>query len=248
MEKIKLNDITLCSFCWGDNFINNTLRSMLICMDKCEFDDVIMITNTKDIDNIEKHDGIRVQQVSFDLNNNLKNDDVNRENFSKIFLENLNKFITTEYCLTVQPDSTIINVCSWTNEFLDYDYIGAPWPLKILTSSDMCANKINFFPNTVGNGGFSIRSKKFIECSLKMETYHKNEDLNLCIFNYQKMRDLGITFAPKELACKFSLEHPIDDVKEFNRDTLFTYNSFGFHGTFNSAGMDYIDNYFEEKV
>ena len=38
--------------------------------------------------------------------------------------------------------------------FFDYDYIGAPWP--------------NNFVNRVGNGGFSLRSKKFLELTAKI--------------------------------------------------------------------------------
>ena len=54
------------------------------------------------------------------------------------------------------------------------------------------------------------------------------------------MVNRGIKFAPKELAYKFSVEHPINNLGVYDRNVLSTYNSFGFHGDFNTAGMKEI--------
>lgn len=54
--------------------------------------------------------------------------------------------------LTINWDGFIINPQSWTNEFLKYDYIGAPWP---------------WFNHKVGNGGFCLKSRKFLETQKK---------------------------------------------------------------------------------
>ena len=53
--------------------------------------------------------------------------------------------------LIIQHDGFILNHKAWDNEFLNYDYIGAPvyW----------MGNKLI----EVGNGGFSLRSKKLLK-------------------------------------------------------------------------------------
>lgn len=64
-------------------------------------------------------------------------------------IKELNKYIETSYVLIIQYDGFILNPDAWTDEFLEYDYIGAPW-----WYTDDC---------NVGNGGFSLRSKKLLE-------------------------------------------------------------------------------------
>ena len=114
--------------------------------------------------------------------------------------------------------------------------------MNIVQASDMVAGRIEEIPNVVGNGGFSLRTRKLVEESAKLGWEHKNEDLNICVFNYETMTSNGIRFAPPRLAGKFSVEHPTE-YNVFNRDLLFTYNSFGFHGEFNGAGMNFIKRY-----
>ncbi len=146
----------------------------------------------------------------------------------------------------MQHDSTIIDITNWDDRYLEYDYIGAPWPMSIVQASDMVAGRIEKIPNVVGNGGFSLRTRKFVEESASLGWQHKNEDLNTCVFNYDRMTERGITFAPPSLAAKFSVEHPTEH-KYFNRDILLSYSSFGFHGEFNNAGMQFIKFYNLEK-
>ena len=160
--------------------------------------------------------------------------------WSRLCLNKLNDFISTDYCINVERDSAIINPSLWTNDFFDYDYIGAPWHIA------------NNYENRVGNGGFSLRSKKLLETTAKLEydPYHPNplygcapEDWFFCVKKYSEMKKKGIKFAPLDLAFDFSVEHPSPDIKNYHPDILFTYKSFGFHGTFNQAGMNFINSY-----
>ena len=41
----------------------------------------------------------------------------------------LRHFINTEFCMLIHPDGFLVNPESWKPEFLNYDYIGSPWPL-----------------------------------------------------------------------------------------------------------------------
>ena len=155
--------------------------------------------------------------------------------YSRFFVEELHKYIDTEYCINVQWDSAIINPGLWRDEFFDYDYIGAPWPNPE-------------YENRVGNGGFSLRNKKFLEVAalLEYDEHHPHpdykcapEDWFLCVKNYHFMLDHGIKFAPPEVARSFSVEHPVPE-GTYLRGIVETYCSFGFHGDFNTGGMGKI--------
>jgi hypothetical protein len=149
----------------------------------------------------------------------------NKADYSKFCLVDLNKYISTDFCLTIQHDGYIINPESWTDKFLDFDYIGAPWP----TSWG--------YKNRIGNGGFCLKSKKFLEISYKIfkdfnfntgldrSVYDisVNEDFLSCNLYHDEMIANGIKFADIETASFFSIEHPILETKE---------KPFGFHGYF----------------
>lgn len=132
-----------------------------------------------------------------------------------------------EYFMIVQLDGYPLNAQHWTPEFLEYDYIGAPWPAGMRWTGNS---------PVVGNGGFSIRSRKIYEITTHAEgysEYHRktinNEDVMLSVVVRPQLEERGIRFAPVELARKFSVEIPID--KDHTVE-----NSFGFHG------KDYIKN------
>lgn len=150
----------------------------------------------------------------------------------------LNKYIETDFALLVQPDGFILNTNLWDNNWLNYDCIGAPWPdedswLKLQTPRlQACFNK-----NTrVGNGGFTLRSKKFLELTDKIESCNGlGEDNIVCCEYYDYMIKNGIKYAPPEVAIKFSVENPVCEMGISNwRNTghpnFNTDNSFGWHG------------------
>lgn len=158
--------------------------------------------------------------------------DFSYDNYSEFMVKQLVNYVECDYCLCMQWDSCIIYANKWTEEFLDYDYIGAVWQ--------------NAFVNRVGNGGFSFRSHKFLEESSKLD-YVKtdnpianNEDIVSCVINYDKMVAAGVKFAPISLARQFSVERPIPEAPH-DYDDISTYKSFAFHGRFNNAGFEFIN-------
>jgi len=161
----------------------------------------------------------------------IKIDPMDHIGYSKFFVENLVDYVDTDYCISIQWDGGIINPDCWRDEFFDYDYIGAPWP------------NVNYYVNRIGNGGFSFRSRKFLEVSSELE-YHEMhpeykcapEDWFLCLKNYGYMIQRGINFPDAYVAARFSVEHPVPE-RLFFRDILSSYNTFGFHGEFNAAAM-----------
>jgi len=129
-----------------------------------------------------------------------------KEEYSKFVLRSLPDYIETPFVMICQHDGYIVKPESWSDEFLQYDYIGAPWWFN--------------HDNNVGNGGFSLRSRAMLEACKQIYPYHPEDDM------IREWRDelvkQGIRFAPEELASRFSWEHN-GKYEHYN-------NSFGFHG------------------
>jgi len=79
----------------------------------------------------------------------------NFEQMNLFCIQSLHRYIDTEHYMIVQPDGYIINPELWQDEWLQYDYIGAPW-------TDPVMRDRNGNP-AIGNGGFCIRSKNLSE-------------------------------------------------------------------------------------
>lgn len=124
------------------------------------------------------------------------------QEYSIFMVKDLANYFTTDFVLVAQWDGFIWNANMWNDEFLKYDYIGAAWPGELLFPG--VPKKFN-----VGNGGFSIRSKRlqdFMRDNFDNMTTHHAEDVMICQLNRAYLEASGFTFAPKELADKFSWE------------------------------------------
>lgn len=132
-----------------------------------------------------------------------------KEAYSKFILNELHKSVIDDYALIVQHDGYVKNPEAWSDEFLNYDYIGATWWYK---------DGMN-----VGNGGFSLRSKKLLELTAKLnfKNYHP-EDHAICRTYRKDLEAYGIKYAPEDVANKFSYEG-------WNQPGVWN-GQFGFHG------------------
>ena len=148
------------------------------------------------------------------------------DDYNEIIFQDLHKYFETSHCLIVQSDSFVVNSNLWKEEFLEFDYIGAPWSNKIQLNPNLV---LHLEKNTVGNGGFSLRSHKLAETSAKINFNSlkfplKSEDIIICHYLHKEMLNNGIRFAPPELAAQFSMEN-VNHL--YGQDV----NSvFGFHG------------------
>jgi hypothetical protein len=123
------------------------------------------------------------------------------DSYSNFMVRTLANYITTDYVMVAQWDGFIRNMDMWDDAFLQYDYIGAPWPTHLLFPG--VPKKFN-----VGNGGFSIRSKRlqeFLRDDTNL-TEHRLEDVMICQLNRAYLEKCGFTFAPLEIANRFSWE------------------------------------------
>jgi hypothetical protein len=151
-------------------------------------------------------------------------------NYNKFYLYELHKYFETDHCLLVHPDGFVINHNLWDPEYLNYDYIGAPWA----PSHD--------FPHRVGNGGFSIRSKRLLESLSSVidpNTFPQDapEDHYICRIHNKQLESMGFKFAPLNLAAKFSIEWIPTDIIYY----YMPYSSFGFHGKSYPQNEEYIN-------
>jgi hypothetical protein len=150
--------------------------------------------------------------------------------YNKFMIESLHEYVDTNFCLVIQADGFVLNASRWNPEFLNYDYSGAPWCQNLpLKRSDIGLSYIDMGKNCVGNGGFSLRSKKLLlEVSkIKYEPHRyipEAEDMVICHHHFDQLVDAGIKFAPPTLAASFSVE---------TEEASYGYSptsSFGFHG------------------
>lgn len=117
------------------------------------------------------------------------------------------------HILTVQYDGWVLDGARWNPEWLQYDYVGAPWPW--------------YRDRKVGNGGFSLRSTRLMNflCEHQKEfplrDGHPEDDL-LCRVYRPALEISGFQWAPESVARRFSFEREIP-----------TEPTFGFHGLFN---------------
>lgn len=129
--------------------------------------------------------------------------------YSRFMVKELYKIIDTQFALTVQADGYAVNADNWTDEFLEYGYVGACWP----------------WHPYVGNGGVSLRSYRFLKESAKLPEPELPEDIWLCCNHRETLELAGVRFAPKELASRFCFELPCKDLPHHHPS-----NAFALHG------------------
>jgi len=119
--------------------------------------------------------------------------------------------LKTSHALFIQWDGYPTTPEMWDDGFLAYDYIGAVWPW--------------FTEHSVGNGGFSLRSRRLLGALAALPALEYPEDITIC----RRLNLDGMRFAPESVAERFSREHwPVGA------------RTFGFHGVWNM--LDFMDD------
>lgn len=192
---LSLPDVTLCAV----TSINHelTVRAMNKCLEHCSFADVVLISSQP----VEAP--FRVEIIP----------PFSGSYYSTFVCQNLAKYTTSAYNLLIQYDGYILEPSAWSDQFFDYDYIGAKWPWHIEG-------------RRVGNSGFCLRSKKLLNILADMPLPPAGEfvdDTFICHTSRDFLENTHkIKIAPDEIADRFAYERHQPD-----RPT------FGFHGLFN---------------
>lgn len=167
------------------------------CLSGTQFSKVVLITNLDRV-RLKRDDIEYVQAPSIKTT----------KDYSNLLLSGVGQYVESSHVLIIQWDSFVTHPELWSNEFLSYDYIGPVWP---------------HHPETpVGNGGFSLRSKKLLDVIQRPGFVKKHpEDYCICADNRNFLDRHAIKLAPINIAEQFAVER-----------TLW-HEAFGFHGFFN---------------
>lgn len=197
MTRLQLPGVTLCAATSVN--VAATVSALQQSLDRADFADCLFFTEA-DLPNIDRRITIiRIAPFS------------SAADYSEFILTELGRFITTDHCLVVQWDGFVLDPGQWDPAFLQFDYVGAPWP-QFDDGHD------------VGNGGFSLRSRKLLGACLDPRFARSHpEDLAICRVNRNLLEQKhGIRFADRGTAKRFSCE------RTSSREP-----TFGFHGIFN---------------
>lgn len=127
-----------------------------------------------------------------------------------VLWEELPKHIRSSHFLYAHWDSWVINPAAWSDTFLDYDYIGAPWIHR-------------HPPYNVGNGGFSLRGRNMANYIRNKFPFYNPEDYGICVYYRAVLEDQGFCWPRDKIAAQFAAE------TQWPQDFL----PFGFHGASN---------------
>lgn len=192
---LELPRVTLCCIDCANHDL--ALAAIEQCVQKCAFARVLFITDRDyAIDGVEC---VRVPTID------------SREAYSRFVMKELHAYVDTDFALLMQWDGFVVNAGAWSDEFLDYDYIGAKW----IFYDD---------GHNVGNGGFSLRSRRLLAALRDPHVVPEEaEDVAICRTCRPYLeRAHGIRFAPEAVADRFSFEA-----------SYWTEPPFGFHGLYN---------------
>lgn len=189
-----LADVTLiCIDCHNYGEAISAIRNS---MEQCDFATVKLLTDIQI--NLPGIEVVQVQKIK------------SKVEYSGFLMKELYRHFDTSHVLIIQHDGYVLNGGCWQEEYLDYDYIGAPW----------------LYPDNrnVGNGGFSLRSKKLqtaISTDDFIEMSDPEDEAIGRLYREYLEKKYDIKYAPVSLADNFSFElrTPICP-------------TFGFHGRF----------------
>ena len=184
------------------------------CERKCRFGEVLVFT---DRPSIFMRADRRVVTVP---------DWPNKQGWSRCFWYDVGPQLRTSHALGIQWDSWVVAPDAWQDEFLNYDYVGAPWWYN---------DGMN-----VGNGGFCLRSTKLLRFVRK----HRDQfpcitdlDDDLYCRKYRPaLQGVGFEWAPEPIAQAFAFECVRPDKSA---------RHFGFHAAYN---FDYGCEDDEERI
>jgi len=199
MDNTQFPNITLC--CIDNQYPDLGFDALLRSTRHCSFGEVLFFTASNFVPPQHQIPNLRIIPIDHIID---------LDTYSKFLIKDLNRYIFNNHILIVQWDGFITEPRLWQDQFLEYDYIGAPWPRNegLL----------------VGNGGFSLRSKKLLDALQDEHIDAKHpEDQCICL-EYRPYLEAhhGISFAPPELAEQFAFELQKP-----------SFACFGFHGVCN---------------
>lgn len=134
--------------------------------------------------------------------------------YNRWVYEKLYENTETDFICTIHADGFAQHPEHWTDEFLAYDYVGAPFPVGLTGGV-----------GRVGSGGFCLRSRKLLKACTQIPMVHDvTEDWHIGHNCFRQFEALGCHFAPVPLALQWSVDLALEDYPDWQPSM-----SFGFH-------------------
>lgn len=197
--KLQLPNVTLAAMTSVN--VGATVKALLYSMRGIDFAQTVLVTHRKPF--------FLPKEITYRHIDKLRG--INAFNYAMIY--EMYKYIDTDYMLLVHADGFVVNPESWRDEFLDYDYIGSPFPLP---KDDFSYRDIHGNIIRVGNS-VSIRSRRLLEFPAKagipFEADHGffNEDGFICVKNRHLFEAEGMRFADLDIAKYFGHEQMLPE-------------------------------------
>ncbi|MEG1847571.1 MAG: DUF5672 family protein [Lachnospiraceae bacterium] len=202
-SKLQLPQVTLVAM--TSVKVKATIQALQYSMRGIDFAETILITHRKPLF-LPKE--ITYRQID-------KLTDIDCFNYKTVY--DMGDYIQTPFALLVHYDGFVVHPQMWQDKFLDYDYIGSPWPLPkegdTTTYRDIYGNLCR-----VGNS-VSLRSKRLMDYPKQAqvpwvgEKGYFNEDGFICCKIRHLLEAEGMSIAPLEVAKYFGHENMIPEIQ-----------------------------------
>jgi hypothetical protein len=177
---------------------------------------LILLTN-RDFDGAKKAIDVSCEKINFGGVKIIWDEKCNSiDEWNRKIIQELPNYISTSHAMLIHQDGYIIHPELWNPEWLELDYIGAPWPLP---QDDYSYRDESGEVQRIGNS-VSLRSKRLMELVRHREwkPYYgnTNEDGFICCHNRKWLESQGMKFAALGQAIHFSKEHEVPENLELS--------------------------------
>lgn len=218
-EKINLPDVTLLAV--SSIEIPATIQALQISSEKINFAKIVLVSDTKPDNLPENIEYKYYPKITCS------------HDFDVFAIEHLGEYFETNHVLLVQYHGFVIHPELWENEWLQWDFCGALWPERPEFVSLSTGTMVR-----IGNGGFSLRSKKLYNTINRLELkciydrgYSNDDGLINSLFR-KTLLENGINYPQPEDIANFSYENPVPENNYGNIST------FGFHRYLSNKDME----------
>ncbi len=185
-------------------------------MDKIKLPNVTLIALTgKNIEGHQKALDYSCLGIEFGAVKLINSPSKSIDEWSQKIVYDLGDYVDTEFALLIHDDGFVVHPERWNPEWLQYDFIGSPFPMPRDTFS---YRDIHGNIQRVGNS-VSLRSKKLLDLPKKIgmewKPFHGfyNEDGYISVNMRHVFEEHGCVFAPFDVAIHFGRETPLPENK-----------------------------------
>lgn len=200
--KLDLNNITLVAVTHKE--IRQSIEALLYSSQHINFQSIKLFSPKHHYPYAKKIENIHIKNLN------------SISEWGEFIIFELYKYIESKFIILIHPDGFIVNPQSWEPRFLEYDYIGAPWPdSKEFYNTEGKACRVG---NSVSLRSYDLLSRP-TELGLKWDdakisNYH--EDGFVGVQNRSLLESTGIKFPNLKIASLFSREYTFQENRKVN--------------------------------